>query len=244
MNGKLLLATVAAVAATAITLYTPAHAADVVARPYLKAPPPIMLYNWTGFYVGAHFGGAFSSEDQSLLGLSLSTDPSGVLGGLQYGYNYQFAPDWLVGVEGELSWTSANGSAAGTVAGTALALTSTHNWYDTLAARFGYVQNNWLFYAKVGAAWMNADYALAATGVGASSFNATRPGFVVGAGAEYAFTPNWSAKLEYEFLDFGNETFGYPFGGIGVSTNINTQVHEIKVGVNYHFVPGTLFGRW
>jgi outer membrane autotransporter protein len=241
MNGKLLLATVAAAAVTAMTCYAPAHAADVLARPYEKVPPPIMLYNWTGFYVGAHFGGAFGAEDQTLPGLTLSTDPSGVLGGLQAGYNYQFSPNWLVGVETELSWTSARGSAAATVAGAAVALTSTHNWYDTLAARFGIVQNNWLFYAKVGAAWMNADYALGVTGVGTSTFNATRPGFVVGAGAEYAFNPSWSAKLEYAFLDFGTDNFAY---AIGVPVGINTQVHEIKVGVNYHFVPGTLFGRW
>ena len=68
-----------------------------------------------------------------------------------------------------------------------------------------------------------------------------RSGWTIGAGAEYRFTPAWSAKLEYDFLDFGTNNYGFAVGG---PTAINTQVHEIKVGVNYHFMPGTLFGRF
>jgi outer membrane immunogenic protein len=234
----------AAAAAAAVAFCTQAHAADVAPLPYYKEPPPYMLYNWTGFYVGVHFGGAFGVESESLLGGNFSTNPSGVLGGVQLGYNYQFSPNLLVGVETELSWTSATGNVTAAFPGIAAALNSSHNWYDTLAARLGYVQNNWLFYAKLGPAWMNADYAMSVAGLGTSSFNATRAGFMVGVGAEYAFNPNWSAKIEYSFLDFGTDNFAYAFAGVGVPTNIDTQVHEVKVGVNYHFQPGGLFGRW
>lgn len=236
----------AAIAAAAATFGAPAYAADVAPIPYTPPPPPYMLYNWTGFYVGAHFGGAFGVETESLLGGSFSTDPSGVLGGIQLGYNYQFSPTLLLGVEAELSWTSASGSASGAFPGVAIALTSNHNWYDTLTARVGWTNNNWLFYAKFGPAWMNADYALTVTAGGAaagSSFNATRPGFAVGVGAEYAFAPQWSAKVEYEFLDFGTDNFAYA-SVVGIPVGINTQVHEVKVGVNYHFTPRGLFDRW
>jgi len=240
MNGNLALAKMAAVGAVAIALCVPAAAADLGARPvYTKAPPPMLqpLYNWTGFYVGAHFGGAFSSESETG---GISTDPSGVLGGVQLGYNYQFAPNWLIGLEGEMSWTSASGNSNFISGPTAITFTSNHNWYDTLAGRLGFVQGAWMFYAKGGAAWMNADYAVSGVPFGASSINATRNGWTVGAGAEYMIAPSWSAKLEYAYLDFGSDTFG--FGGVG--TNVNTQVHEIKVGLNYHLPPGTLFGRW
>jgi opacity protein-like surface antigen len=241
MNGKLAIAEVAAAATVAMLLCAPANAADLSRAPYTKEPIPLMqpLYNWTGFYVGAHFGGAFSSEDVTAGGVSsFSTDPSGVLGGVQLGYNYQLSPNYLVGIEGELSWTSASGSAtpaAGAV------FTSNHNWYDTLDGKAGWVQGNWLFYAKLGFAWMNADYNLAGFSM-ASTMNATRVGFNVGAGAEFMIAPQWSAKLEYTFLDFGTDTYNFVAPVVG--TSINTQVHEIKVGLNYHLPPGMLFGRW
>jgi len=184
------------------------------------------VYNWNGFYVGGHFGGVSSKETVTDDGVSFSTNPSGVLGGLQAGYNYQIAPNWMIGIEGELSWTSASGSNFG--------FHSDHNWYDTLDARLGYVMpSGWLLYAKGGAAWMNADYS-----VPRASVSETRSGWNIGGGAEFMLAPQWSAKAEYNFLDFGRDNIG--FLGVGV----DTQVHEFKIGVNYHWVPGTLFGRW
>jgi outer membrane immunogenic protein len=243
MMFKIACAKLVAAAAVAMALAVPARAADLPARPYVKGPIPL-LYNWTGFYIGAHFGASFSSETVTPLAAlgAMTTNPSGVLGGFQLGYNYQFSPNWLVGVEGEVSFTSATGNASFVTPAAAVTATSNHNWYDTLAARFGFVQNNWMFYAKAGGAWMNADYALASTAVGASNVNATRTGFTVGAGAEYAFSPTWSAKVEYAYLDFGTDTIGFivPAG----LTNIHTEVHEVKFGLNYHFMPGSLFGRW
>jgi len=233
MNGKLF---AIAAAAAAMTICAPADAADIYARPSFAKEPLPLLYNWTGFYVGAHFGGSFGEETESLAGGTFSTNPSGVMGGVQLGYNNQFAPNWLWGIEGELSWTSATGSVGFTAGGAAVALNSNHNWYDTLAGRFGYTQNNWLFYGKLGPAWMNADYAVAA-GAGATSFNATRAGWTIGAGAEYSFNPAWSAKIEYAFLDFGTSNYAYAIAG-GVPVGIDTQVHEVKVGLNYHFIPG------
>jgi outer membrane immunogenic protein len=240
MKGKFSLAKIAAAAAVAIGLSVPAGAADLVVR-HRRAPPPpppvyVPLYNWTGFYVGAHFGGSFAHESDTLGALGLSTDPSGVLGGFQVGYNWQFAPSLVVGVEAEFSWTSASGTAGFGVPGFAGVLTSNHNWYDTLAGRIGFTQGGpWLFYAKIGGAWMNGDLS-----VPGASINISRNGWVTGAGVEYMFSPTWSGKFEYSYLDFGSGGVGFgPFGG-----NVNTQVNEFKVGLNYHLPPGILFGRW
>ncbi len=251
MSAKLALANIATVAAVAFALCVPAGAADLSARPYTKAPPPPLqpLYNWTGFYGGVNFGGAFSRESETLgsaaagIPATFSSDPSGVLGGVQLGYNYQFAPNWLIGVEGEFIWTSASGTVNFSSAN-AVAFTSNHNWYDTLAGRVGFVQNSWLFYAKVGVAWMNADYGISAVPLGAATLNTTRNGWTIGAGAEYMLSPSWSAKIEYAYLDFGTDGYGFGIPPGGVGANINTQVHEVKVGVNYHLPPGSLFGRW
>lgn len=247
MNGKLALGSIATVIAAAFTMGTPAHAADLKLR-YTKAPPAIpLLYNWTGFYLGANIGGAFSAENATTpLGI-FPTDPSGVLGGVQAGYNYMLSPDWLIGIEGEFDWTAAQGIANYSNAVNVATLTTNHDFYDTVDGRLGYVVGPWLFFAKGGTAWMNADYALLGNGAGlafntSATINTTRPGWNIGAGAEYMLSPYWSVKVEYDYLDFGNKTlnFGIPF--VGPSLGIATQVHEVKFGVNYHWLSGNLFG--
>jgi opacity protein-like surface antigen len=204
---------------------------------YTKAPAA-PDYHWAGLYFGANFGGVFNTEDTTnSLGVS-ATNPSGVLGGVQFGYNYLLAPHWLVGVEGDLGWTSAQGKTnfidpAGTAA---LSVTSDHNWYDTADARLGYVTGPLMLYAKGGAAWMNADYRLEVdSGVnGATVLSANRSGWNAGIGLEYMLGKRWSAKLEYDHLDFGSSTLGFatPFGN-GVS--FKTEINQVKAGVNYHF---------
>jgi opacity protein-like surface antigen len=234
----------AAVVALTVTLGAPAGAADLRPPPLPYLPPPI----WTGFHVGAHAGFAFSGEDatSAFLGtpVTFSTNPSGVLGGLEAGYDYQFSPNWLVGAAVELSWTTASGNfnfitttPAGAVASGIF--NSTHSWYDTFTGRVGYVISDWVLYAKGGAAWINADYSLAASGpFGGGSVNSTRGGYALGSGAEWMFGPGWSTKLEYDYLGFDSNS--YAFGGVG--TTINTHVQLIKVGVNYHLQPGAFFG--
>src|SRR5215471_18402019 len=135
MRGKLAAAYIVGVSAAA--LCSSAYAAD------LRRPPPPMMMPaipmWTGFYFGGHFGGVATQENATdFVGNSVSPDPNGVLGGIQAGYNYQVAPNWLIGIEGELSWTNANG--------TSDVFHSQHNWYDTLDGRVGYVIGSWLGY--------------------------------------------------------------------------------------------------
>ena len=192
-------------------------------------------YHWSGAYAGANFGGAFSNEDVTTpIGIS-ATNPSGVLGGLQVGYNYQISP-WLLGIEAELDWTSAQGRTNFINPAAALSVTSDHNWYDTLDGRVGYVMGPLMLYAKGGAAWMNADYRLEVnSGIGgANVMSATRTGWNVGTGLEYMLGSRWSAKLEYDYLDFGSDTLGFvtPFGN-GVT--FKTAINEVKAGVNYHW---------
>jgi opacity protein-like surface antigen len=215
----------------------PEKTAGVLPGVYTKAPAPTAYY-WAGPYVGANFGGAFSAGEHVLTPIGWgATNPSGVLGGLQFGYNYLFTPTWLVGLEAELGWTSAQGKAnfvdpAGT---TSLSITSDHNWYDTLTGRVGYVAGPLMLYAKGGAAWMNADYRLDVnSGLdGSTQISSTRPGWTVGGGLEYMLGSHWSAKLEYDHLDFGSKTLSLvtPFGNSGT---VDSAVDQVKAGVNYH----------
>jgi opacity protein-like surface antigen len=205
---------------------------------YTKAAAPTAYY-WAGPYVGANFGGALSAGEHVLTPIGDgATNPSGALGGLQFGYNYLVAPTWLIGIEGELDWTSAQGKSnfvdpAGTAS---LSITSEHNWYDTVSGRIGYVMGPLMLYAKGGAAWMNADYKMEVnSGLdGITLTNTTRPGWIAGGGLEYMLGSRWSAKLEYDHLDFGSKTLDFvnPFGN---SVTFKTAVNQVKAGVNYHF---------
>jgi opacity protein-like surface antigen/outer membrane receptor protein involved in Fe transport len=206
---------------------------------YTKAPTPAAtVYYWGGPYVGGSFGGAFSSGEHVPTPIGWgATNPSGVLGGLQFGYNYLATRSWLVGIEGELGWPSAQGKTnfvdpAGTAS---LSFTSDQNWYDSVSGRVGYVMGPLMLFGKGGAAWMNADYKMEVNSglSGLTSVNTTRPGWVAGAGFEYMLGSHWSAKLEYDHLDFGGKAvmFVTPFGN---NVTVESAVNQLKAGVNYH----------
>jgi outer membrane immunogenic protein len=209
-----------------------ATAADMN-RVVRKAPAPAVVaaYNWSGFYLGGHVGYAWSSEDVSLNVdgdvFGTAPDPDGFLGGVQAGYNWQF-DRWVVGVEGDWSWSGADGRAFGD----ALPIDVEQKWYALLTGRVGYAWDNWLWYVKGGAAWVDTDYKVVGTGLSAGE---TRSGWTIGGGVEWGFAQQWSAKLEYNYLDFGNEHYAGVVNVDPASLDIDTQVHLVKLGVNYRF---------
>ncbi len=214
--------TLALAAATFALGVTAASAADLGQRPVYKAQPaPVMAYNWSGLYIGGHLGYAWGSEEVRSVATSVSgtTDPSGFLGGAQIGVNWQTGA-LVLGIEGDWSWTNADGSTS-----IPAAVQADHNWYATATARVGYAVDNWLWYVKGGAAWLDADYTIAGTKLGD-----TRTGWTVGTGLEWALGPNWSAKLEYNYLDFGRDQIATP-----LAVDADTQAHLVKLGLNYRF---------
>lgn len=221
---------IALLAAASLLAITQVASAADMSRPVYKAPPPAApVWSWTGFYIGAHLGGSWSDETVTAGGFGVGgLDPSGFIGGGQIGYNWQFHPNWVVGIEGDISAT--NSDASRTVG--ALTASADHNWYATLAGRLGYTAGPWMIYGKGGGAWMDADYR-ATVGGATTSVSDTRSGWMVGVGLEWMFTPNWTAKVEYNYLDFGSNT--YTFAAPAVGAAIDSQVNLLKVGVNYKF---------
>src|SRR6478672_4851792 len=147
---KLLLSTVALVA-----LGAPALAADMAARPYTKAPPiAAPIYNWTGFYIGGHVGGAFGN-DSTFNGLVVnSNNDARFLGGIQGGADYQFAPNWVLGVEGQYSWLGdSNNSVAFTGTGLGYVYTNNQRALGSVTGRIGYTWGPAMLYAKGGYAF-------------------------------------------------------------------------------------------
>ena len=225
---KKLLLSAATLAATAL----PAMAADMPPRTYTKAPPPYtepaLIYNWTGFYIGGHLGGAFG-DNNSLLG-----DNARFMGGVQGGFDYQFATNWVAGIEAQYSWLNSN--TRGVTFPGAVLITSKNDQIGSVTGRFGYTWGPALLYAKGGYAWRdnpNIGVAVAGVPTAFTTTGATKDGWTVGAGLEYMFAPNWSAKAEYQYYNFGNTTFTAPAAVAG--TRFRDDEHTVKVGVNYRF---------
>jgi outer membrane immunogenic protein len=212
----------------------PAVAADLGGRPYGSAPAyAAPIYQWTGFYIGAHAGGAFSG-DNSFNGLVLSNYDARFLGGVQLGADYQFAGNFVVGVEGQYSWLSSNKIPSIFPAG--FVYSNNQRGLGSVTGRLGYAWGPALFYAKGGYAYSSHSETLTFGGAPiAFTFDRNhRDGYTVGAGVEYLFTPNWSAKAEYQYYDFGRSRFIAPAPLVPFGTFNNVE-HTLKAGVNYRF---------
>jgi opacity protein-like surface antigen len=220
---------------TAVTLLAAggsAHGADLDVG-YPRMP---LVAQWTGVYLGGNLGGAFSEEKAVTPLGPWSPNSSGVFGGGQLGYNFMVAPNWLIGIEGELDSSAAQGTVVIPNMVAAATITSNHRWYSSLEGRLGFSQGPWLVYAKGGAAWIDVDYRMTGSFNGMTamaSANNTAIGWTLGTGLEYMWAPGWSAKAEYDFLDFGTQNVA--FGALGTSLAVTTQVHEFKMGVNWHW---------
>ncbi len=226
---KLLLATAALIAFAA-----PALAADLAARPYTKAPlytPPEAVYNWTGFYIGGHVGGAFAGDN------SLQGNDGRFLGGVQGGFDYQFATNWVIGAEAQYSWLANNNNGGVLFPGSGTLVTANSDQLGSVTGRLGYTWGPALLYAKGGYAWRdnaNIGASIGGVPVAFTTDGNHKDGYTVGAGLEYMFAPSWSAKIEYQYYNFGNTTFtGGPADVIG--SRFRDDEHTVKAGINYRF---------
>jgi outer membrane immunogenic protein len=213
---------------------TAASAADLRARPAYKAEPVsyVPYYNWTGFYIGAHIGGAWADKSWSAPGVGAlgGHTGDGFIGGGQIGYNWQTGP-WVFGIEADFTWADLKGSNVD-LAFPTFTNTTTVDFFGSIAGRVGYAWNNWMLYLKLGGAWANDDYRTS-NGIVTQTGSDTRWGWMIGTGVEYGLTPNWSVKLEYNYMDFGTDRVILQPGAF--NTDIDQYIHVLKVGVNYRF---------
>jgi outer membrane immunogenic protein len=218
---KILLAGISGAALIAIA---PSNAVDLGPRPVYWAPQaaivPVRVFSWTGCYIGGNIGYGWGRDTVSipnlgettgvpeLAGLSLPSvtgNTKGVLGGGQVGCNYQFAPNWVIGIEGDGEAANIKGDVtdsvsftnpfAATVSGTAHAQT---DWIASVTGRLGRTSDRVMLYAQGGAAWAGDKYSADLPAFDEHiETSVTRPGWTVGGGVEWAFWDNWSAKVEY-----------------------------------------------
>jgi outer membrane immunogenic protein len=229
-----------------------AFAADLPPAPPARAPayvqPIAPVFTWTGFYIGGNLGAAWTQGKLSdSFGNSWSNSQQAVFtGGGQVGANYQI--NWaVIGVEADFDWLANNHNSSNAVFLAPIGpvqFSANNRWITTLAARFGVAADTWLFYAKGGAGWVGVDNPTitnVATGGSISVSNSnSNVGWLAGGGIEWAFAPNWTTRLEYDFLGLSSKSYtvtapGFPAINNDVLTLSNRDVQTLTVGLNYLF---------
>ena len=272
--------------AAALSLFaTGAMAADLAARPYVKAPVMDPVWSWTGWYVGVNGGYSWGRSrtdvtyNNTATGAvivppagsvtSASFDMNGGVAGGQAGYNWQNA-NWVYGIEGDLQWSGERGSAGfncapsslaggaclpgltflppGSAAGTSLTIDQHLQWFGTVRGRIGILATpKVLFYGTGGLAFGEikttgtmTGFTPAGVAVGSVASNSTtRAGWTAGVGVEGKITQNWSAKLEYLYMDLGRFSSGpftlAPAAAIAATGSSRFTDHILRAGINYQF---------
>jgi outer membrane immunogenic protein len=218
--------------------------------PPVRAPaayiPVMPVYNWGGIYVGVNGGYGFGTTKWTAPfgGLSNSLSDNGGIAGGTLGFNYQMNA-FVFGVEGDFDWSGINTGTSSTLCSNLIigGCQTGNNWLSTLRGRFGVAVDRLLIFGTAGGAFGNAQTVL--NGVTTTH---TKTGWTAGVGAEYAFAQNWTAKVEYLYVDLGTTTANVTcvagavcavVGGVAPGTIIPISVgltdNLIRAGVNYKF---------
>jgi outer membrane immunogenic protein len=254
-----------------------ARAADMAVK--APMPPPVAaVYNWTGFYVGGHIGAVWGDTNQSffqnnaapfdprqIAPVNFGRDHSArVIGGLHGGYNWQVAPSWVVGIEGDVSFLDGahnagpvatidnTGVPLPTAPGNKLIMSNGQRELFSFRGRVGYAADNWLFYATGGVAF---DYRSFNGGITSTAnigsiqtgdVTSFDTGWVAGGGVEWAPWHNGVlVRAEYLYYGFPSKTITAPctacvpgaFNGPGVFTWSSNNFQVARVGISYKFGP-------
>jgi high affinity Mn2+ porin len=215
-----------------LVLVHPALAANMA----VKAPALKTVYDWTGFYIGGHVGyggGSLGPGTNSIPEQGVVFPPSitGLIGGYEAGYNRQFANHVVLGVEADASF-------AGPLDAPRLVaapFNTSLDYVSTVRGRVGYAFGTWMPYVTGGFAWAHSHVNLNdAAGSVFAAPGQIQTGWTAGAGVEFAVSGNWSAKLEYDYIDLARRTYDLSSFGLP-SVNVDPRVHLFKLGLNYRF---------
>lgn len=229
-------------AASVLAMTAVAGAADLPQSTPAYAPvvPQASATNWEGAYIGAHLGAAWLRGDMtaytpnnSYNGFGVSgLDTSGATGGLHIGYNHMLDNNVVLGLEAGASLANLSKHSSDNVAGTEF--WRKLNWTGTLTGTLGYAMDSTMLYGKAGLAVGGFEVGHDQGGTNISS-KSTQYGYVLGAGVEYAFDPNWSVNVEYDYMNFGKDSIHVSGPSADIFLKQGGDVHQVMAGVNYRF---------
>jgi outer membrane immunogenic protein len=227
-----------AAAAFALALAGPAGAADLG---FPVKAPPLSIYSWTGFYVGADVGYAFGRDSTTelltatgaLTGLKWNYAPNGAVGGLYAGGNYQVSA-LVLGLESDIELAGIKGGfndpAVGGAGNTNI------DWQGSLRGRVGFAADKVLFYGTGGLAFADISHTYRNLVAGsAETTSAVRTGWTAGAGVEIAVTSNILVRAEYRFSDFGRYRYNSVVTFPGLTGEQQPSFNTVRVGAAYKF---------
>lgn len=223
-------ASLVAAAFSIVVLGGAAHAADAISP-----------YNWTGFYAGVQGGYSWthseSSYDDPTLALDFPIDPidaNGLTGGFEGGWNYQASTNFVVGIEGDVSFANLSETipdlAGSTLHSPGQTITSTTDFGANVRGRAGVLLNNHTL--LFGAAGLAVSHAKVTATDGNLSDQAMLYGWTIGGGVEQAVTSKVSLKLEYLYTDTGKHTW---YDGQAYSSTSTGTGSTVRAGINLHF---------
>ena len=224
----------AGIALGAFAFEAPARAADIklpVKAPYLRP-----VFDWTGFYIGGHTGYSRGSSNAVLSDPLLSAAVtnsifSGVVGGVQGGYNWRLPSGLLLGVEADLTFPNylPSNSIISRLISPNSDVTHSLDYVGTLRGRLGYATSHWLFYATGGLAFAGERFINTPAAGSDEKIIHQRLGWAAGAGVEYGFAPHWSVRLEYLYSQYQRADIGFPQGAQHSST---LDFQQVRIGLN------------
>lgn len=258
---------------------TRGFAADLPVRTYTKAPAMVEpAVNWSGFYLGGDIGGVsqtggsvsnfFQNDGNPIFANNFQTQSissSSVTGGVHAGYNWQLAPSFVLGLEGDwMAMHAASGFCRQTDSESLacsdngrgfLTMNTNTDWLSTVRGRVGWTAGNLMLYGTGGVAFADIKTSFtancandgcatsSATNTTSASSSTIRTGWVVGAGIEWMFSPAWMLRVEYLHADVGNVTslFSLPAadcfnaGPCGATLSRDVRYDIGRVGVSYKF---------
>lgn len=208
-----------------------ARAADM---PYVNAPrSAVAYYSWDGYYAGFNIGYGFGTSTWEATAFNVK--PTGLLAGLTLGVNWQ-AGAFVYGIEGDIDLSTMKHSAT---CG-AFTCETRNGWLGTVRGRIGMAFGQFMPYLTGGLAV--GDIKASSSDLAFPGSRATQYGWTIGGGIEAALTGNWSAKLEYLYVDLG--TFDCrPGCGTAVPSNVGLSAGIVRIGLNYRF-SGPIYSRY
>jgi outer membrane immunogenic protein len=246
---------------TALVMCVSAAQAADLQKKVVKAPVVAAPFTWSGFYIGVHAGagsGKMQWRDSfdplnagtAIPGPDADYRLNGSVAGGQIGYNWQ-VNSAVFGIEADASWAHITGSGNNSpfFGGVGClqqdgGCESKIDSLGTITGRVGVAFDPVLLYVKGGAAWVHEKHTTGHTDfvIPADSWSGTTSktlwGWTIGGGAEFAVSPNWSAKIEYNYIDIRDELFTFTFSPpqfFGTAGTLEQRLHVIKLGVNYRF---------
>jgi outer membrane immunogenic protein len=214
---------------------------------------PYVTADWSGFYAGVNGGGGWGDSKDLIFtdtvpgtGNAGKFQLGGGFGGGQIGYNWQgiWHPHLVLGIEADIQGSGIDNKfsrVASYFGSTLFDAKQDIDFFGTVRGRVGYASDGFLIYGTGGFAYGGVRTRIHLTNAGFTnnlSRDEVETGFAAGGGIEYKFSPKWSAKVEYQFIDLGDQRLSnIASDGLTDRTKVDERLNTVRAGINYHFIP-------